>query len=109
MIPLSSYKLCPDCGCPMKPKNVTKRVNEYDHAMGCPRGIVVGAHVRVIHTKPDGKTPHPHAGKTGAVIELMGVYLTGPDWNPRAQVRIDQGQEQAGNVMVVSLTCLERI
>lgn len=31
-----SYKLCKFCGQPMKPKNVRKRPNEYDHAQGCP-------------------------------------------------------------------------
>ena len=30
------YKLCPECGQPMKPKGVKKKPNEYDHAQGCP-------------------------------------------------------------------------
>ena len=29
------YKLCRECGQPMKPKGVRKRPNEYDHAQGC--------------------------------------------------------------------------
>lgn len=33
---LKKYRLCRFCGQPMKPKNVKKRPNEYDHAQGCP-------------------------------------------------------------------------
>jgi len=29
------YKLCRECGQPMKPKGVHKLPNEYDHAQGC--------------------------------------------------------------------------
>jgi hypothetical protein len=29
-----SYKLCKDCGCPIKPGR--HKPNEYDHAQGCP-------------------------------------------------------------------------
>lgn len=71
--------------------------------------IKVNDHVKVGRFKPDGRTPHPHAGKTGVVVDLMGVYLTGPNWAPRAQVKIDPGQPEAGNIMIVSLKCLERI
>lgn len=63
----------------------------------------VGDRVRVLPTKPDGN-PHPHAGKTGRLLELM--LLFGP---ARAQVKIDQGCEHAGNIMVVSVDSLERI
>ena len=103
------YKLCKACGCPVKPKSVEKKVGEFDHAFGCPEGIVKDVRVRVIATKPDGKTPHPHAGKTGVVTQLMGVYLTGPNWSPRAQVRIDAGFPDEGNIMIVSIACLERL
>ena len=66
----------------------------------------VGDHVRVTTklSRPFGK--HPHAGKTGIIIELIGVHLTGPFW-PRAMVKIDVGHPDAGNTMVVSLKYLE--
>lgn len=35
---MSTYKLCPHCDQPMKPKGVKKRPGEYDHAQGCPNG-----------------------------------------------------------------------
>lgn len=60
--------------------------------------------VRVLPTKPDG-TPHPHAGKTGRVLEVMGLVL-GP---PRVQVKIDDGLMHAGNIMIVSLGSIEKI
>jgi hypothetical protein len=79
----------------------------------------VGDHVRVTtkmsypsdegsySSRPFGK--HPHAGKTGIITELLGVRLTGPDWPPRAMVKIDAGQPEAGNFMVVSLKFLEPV
>jgi hypothetical protein len=84
------------------------------------RALCKGDHVRVttklveLHGKvepDDGDTlrPHPHAGKTGIITELLGVRLTGPGWKPRAMVRIDVGQEDAGNFMVVSLKYLEPV
>jgi hypothetical protein len=51
--------------------------------------------------------PHPHAGKTGIITELLGVRLTGPGWPPRAMIRIDVGYKDAGNIMIVSLKYLE--
>lgn len=36
-----AYELCPDCDCPMLPPGVEKRPNEYDHASGCPREVLV--------------------------------------------------------------------
>jgi hypothetical protein len=59
--------------------------------------------VRVLATKPDG-SPHPHAGKTGVVLEVMSLFDP-----PKAQVKIDPGFEMAGNIMVVSLSSLEKI
>jgi hypothetical protein len=70
--------------------------------------IKVGDRVRVGPEKPNGE-PHPQAGKTGVVRELMGVLLTGPGWPPRAQVTIDAGFPDAGNIMIVSVVCLEKI
>lgn len=32
---MSRWKLCKLCGCPMKPKGVKKRPDEFDHACGC--------------------------------------------------------------------------
>ena len=29
------WKLCEECGQPMKPKGVRKKPNEFDHASGC--------------------------------------------------------------------------
>lgn len=62
-----------------------------------------GDHVRVLPTKPNGE-PHPHAGKTGVVFEVMALFPPA-----KAQVKIDEGHEQAGNIMVVSLSSLEKI
>jgi hypothetical protein len=82
--------------------------------------VKVGDHVRVT-TKlvelPNKVTPddgdelqlHPQAGKTGVITELLGVRLTGSDWKPRAMVRIDAGQQDAGNIMIVSLQFLEPV
>jgi hypothetical protein len=33
---LDESQVCRFCGCPMKPKGVKKRPDEYDHAQGCP-------------------------------------------------------------------------
>ena len=74
-----------------------------------PGVLSVGGRVRVTTelVEINGSTRHhPHAGKTGVVSELLGVRLTGPDWKPRAMVKIDAG-EDAGNFMVVSLEFLE--
>ena len=65
----------------------------------------VGQRVRVLPVKPNGE-PHPQAGKTGTVIELMGVYTS--LFSPTAQVRVDKGIEPQG-VIVVGLGSLETI
>jgi hypothetical protein len=67
-----------------------------------------GTRVRIGPLKPNGEA-HPHAGKTGVVIELMGVFLSGPDWPPRAQVKLDGDQPQGGHIAIVSLVCLEKL
>jgi hypothetical protein len=48
---------------------------------------------------------HPHAGKTGKVIEFLGVRLRGPDWPARAMVRLDDGS----GIATISLQYLEAI
>ena len=71
----------------------------------------IGDHVRVTSKllqfaeSADKLVPHPHAGKTGVVTEVLGVYVRIS--RPRAVVRIDDGQQDAGNFMVVSLDFLE--
>jgi len=63
----------------------------------------VGNHVKVGPFKLDGRTPHPMAGVTGEIIEMM--YLRGV-----AQVRVDNGHfSLTGTIMFVSFDCLERI
>jgi hypothetical protein len=61
-----------------------------------------GDHVRVGPTKPDG-TPHPQAGKTGKILEVMGIFPPA-----KAQIVVDPGIEPQG-IIVVTLTSLERI
>lgn len=34
-LPEAGYRLCRECGQPMKPKGVKKKPDEYDHAQGC--------------------------------------------------------------------------
>ena len=99
---MARYKLCDKCGCPMLPKGKRKRPFEYDHATGCPSGIVVGRRVRVC---PWNKAmePHPHADKTGIVKHVHDQLLM------NAVVLIDRGFDGAGRMIVVSLTCLEQI
>ena len=59
----------------------------------------VGCHVQVQPLKLDGN-PHPHAGKTGTVVRLIG------DYPPiRAMVRLDAGIEPQGFICV-STPCL---
>jgi hypothetical protein len=72
-----------------------------------------GDHVRVL-TKPvfipsrtANPAPHPHAGKTGIITELLGVRVA--IGQPRAMVKIDEGQEHAGNIMIVALEFLELV
>lgn len=51
--------------------------------------------------------PHPQAGKTGIITELLGVRVA--IGKPRAMVRIDPGFEHAGNTMIVGLEYLEEV
>lgn len=69
--------------------------------MDSPNTIKVGARVRIA----DVLGKHPHNGKTGIVTELLGVHLTGPNWPPRAFVKLDDGT----GIAVVSLRFLEPI
>ena len=82
------------------------RGRAYERVHGAQDRFYAGNRVRVGPAKPDG-TPHPHAGKTGVILEIMGLFLELQ--RPRAQVRIDPGFPDAGNIMVVSLSCLERL
>lgn len=66
----------------------------------------VGSHIRVLPKKPNGED-HPHAGKTGVITELLGVFVTGPGWAARAMVKIDAGFPEAGNFMVVGFGSME--
>jgi len=50
-------------------------------------------------------TTHPHAGKTGTILEFLGVRLRGPDWPERALVRLDDGT----GIATISLQYLEPI
>lgn len=61
----------------------------------------VNQRVKVRPNKADG-SPHPHAGKTGVVTEVLSLFSA-----PRAVIRIDEGFESAGNYMVVTLGCLD--
>jgi len=47
--------------------------------------------------------PHPHGGKTGRILEILGVWLAGPGNPPRAMVKLDDGT----GIAVVSLKYLE--
>jgi hypothetical protein len=64
----------------------------------------LGDHVRVKAFR--GIQPHPHAGKTGSVYELLGLYVQAGE--PRAMIKLDPGIEPEGFI-VVSFPCLEII
>ena len=70
------------------------------------KAIRVNDHVLVLPTTANGQ-PHPHAGKTGIVTELMGIHTQ--LFNPVAHVRIDPHCDFGGNIMIVGLASLERI
>jgi hypothetical protein len=69
--------------------------------------LKVGGHVRVTEEFiPLMKSNHPHMGKTGIVIEFMGVRLRGPtNWPSRAFVRLDDGT----GIAIIALQYLEPI
>lgn len=81
-----------------------------------------GTHVRVTNAniESDGVGPaaktsgahlrkHGHAGKTGFVLELVGVYVRARDGKLRAHIRIDEGFDDAGGVMIVLVDHLELV
>ena len=61
----------------------------------------VNGRCRVIEQMENG--PHPHGGKTGRILEILGVWLAGKENPPRAMVKLDDGS----GIAVVSLKYLE--
>lgn len=82
---------------------VTSAMDKLTNLQRMAETFKLGTHVRIGPSKPDG-APHPHAGKTGVIEEIMGIH-TGL-FTPRAHVRVDPGIEPQG-IIVVSLQCLE--
>ena len=68
--------------------------------------LLVGAHVKVGPTRPDGKL-HPHAGKTGKITKFSYAY---PDWDvpPCAAIKLDSWIGRRRFIWV-SLQCLEAL
>ena len=86
----------------MLPSGQRKKPFEYDHAAGCVEDIKAGDHVRVCPWNRHMQ-PHPHADKTGIVRAVHANILQ------NATILVDKGFEDAGRIMIVSLTCLEKL
>lgn len=66
----------------------------------------VGGNVRVIQEFiPIMNSNHPHAGKTGMIIDFKNIRQRGPDWPASAMVRLDDGT----GIAIISLQYLEPI
>lgn len=53
-----------------------------------------------------GLDRHPHAGKTGVILDFDGLFIAKPN-GPTAHIKIDAGFADAGNIMIVSVKYLE--